>query len=353
MGTVTGPKIDYELRSPSSASDWAEYHRIRQAVLWEARGHRDYNANHPDDLVPQNLPLLLLYRGSAVGVARLDFQSDGIGVIRRMAIDIGLQRQGHGRTLLNLLEQRAHGLGMIILEVNSAEDAVAFYQKLGYAVWRETNTLRKFIDVSMTSDSMTVGEVLRAQNTAHGLPADGGETDRWFCVHIGRFTIRLPNPPARQRAVFFHDTNHLLTGYDTVFSRGEMEIAAWEVASGCGRYWFAWLINLDMFAGSRLRRGPLFQARFRIGGGSPGAPDRHERDRSTAAQEMTVVLPRRIPAPLRSRADDAHLSPYHLCRGGGTAWPSTSRLRGQVTAVMAILAPVLAVLLVFLAARRH
>jgi N-acetylglutamate synthase-like GNAT family acetyltransferase len=339
MGTVTGPKIDYELRSPSSASDWAEYHRIRQAVLWEARGHRDYNANHPDDLVPQNLPLLLLYRGSAVGVARLDFQSDGIGVIRRMAIDIGLQRQGHGRTLLNLLEQRAHGLGMIILEVNSAEDAVAFYQKLGYAVWRETNTLRKFIDVSMTSDSMTVGEVLRAQNTAHGLPADGGETDRWFCVHIGRFTIRLPNPPARQRAVFFHDTNHLLTGYDTVFSRGEMEIAAWEVASGCGRYWFAWLINLDMFAlGLAVCPRALFRAFVRGRRIATSMYCRFE-NRSTLA-EMTV-------ADLRASIG------LDQCPVASLPADSIAFVLWAGLAVMAILAPVLAVLLVFLAARRH
>jgi ribosomal protein S18 acetylase RimI-like enzyme len=147
MGTVAERKTDYELRTPSSASDWAEYHRIRRTVLWEDRGYRDYNADHPDDLVSRNLPLLLLYQGSAVGVARLDHQSDGIGVIRRMAIDIGMQRQGHGRTLLKLLEQKAHGLGMIILEVNSDEYAVSFYRKLGYCAWRGTNTLRKLIDV--------------------------------------------------------------------------------------------------------------------------------------------------------------------------------------------------------------
>jgi ribosomal protein S18 acetylase RimI-like enzyme len=150
MGTVTGPKADYELRTPSSASDWAEYHRIRRAVLWEARGHHDYDANHPDDLVPRNLALLLLYRGSAIGVARLDHQSEGIGVIRRVAIDVGLQRQGHGRMLLDLLERRAHALGMIILEVNSAEDAVSFYQRLGYTVLPGTNTLRKLINISDT-----------------------------------------------------------------------------------------------------------------------------------------------------------------------------------------------------------
>lgn len=38
MGSVTSWKTDYELRTPSSAGDWAEYHRIRRTILWETRG---------------------------------------------------------------------------------------------------------------------------------------------------------------------------------------------------------------------------------------------------------------------------------------------------------------------------
>ena len=93
----------------------------------------------------------------------------------------------------------------------------------------------------------TVGEALAQYYVAKGLPFDGGANAPWFSVHIGPLSIRLPNPPARRRAVFFHDSNHLLTDYDTVFSRGEMMIAGFELASGCGSYWFAWFINFMMF----------------------------------------------------------------------------------------------------------
>jgi hypothetical protein len=65
---------------------------------------------------------------------------------------------------------------------------------------------------------------------------------------MGRLTLRLPNPPARRRAVFFHDVNHILTGYNTTFSDGEMVIAGFELGSGCGPFWVAWLINLGMYA---------------------------------------------------------------------------------------------------------
>lgn len=191
---------------------------------------------------------------------------------------------------------------------------------------------------AMIPDSTTVGEALRAQNLANGLPADGGQTNRWFHIHIGPFTIRLPNPPARQRAVFFHDTNHLLTGYDTVFSRGEMEIAGWEVASGCGRYWFAWFINLVMFAlGLLVCPGALFRAFVR---GRRIATSMYcRRETQSTLAEMTVT-------GLRASIglDRYPVTPLPADRGAFALWAGA--------AVATILAPVLVVLVAFLAVRR-
>jgi hypothetical protein len=96
---------------------------------------------------------------------------------------------------------------------------------------------------ALTDDTATVAQALAVHYAAHGLPADGGESAPWFHVRMGPITIPLPNPPARQRAVILHDVNHLLTGYDTVLTGGEMEIASFEIATGCGRVWVAWLLN--------------------------------------------------------------------------------------------------------------
>ena len=90
-------------------------------------------------------------------------------------------------------------------------------------------------DAGETSrDASTIQEALLRHYAAHGLPMDGGESRASFRVRLGRISIWLPNPPARRRAVFFHDVNHLLTGYDTTFSKGEMDIAAFEIGTGCG-----------------------------------------------------------------------------------------------------------------------
>jgi len=123
---------------------------------------------------------------------------------------------------------------------------------------------------------MTVGDALTRHYAEHGLPADGGENDPWFRVRIGSITIRLPNPPSRQRAVFFHDVNHILTGYNTRFSDGEMVIAGFEVGSGCGRFGMAWYINLVMMAiGLVLRPRATFHA-FVRGRGCSSIYQRHE-----------------------------------------------------------------------------
>lgn len=99
----------------------------------------------------------------------------------------------------------------------------------------------------MTPDS-PVRDALAEHYRAHGLPADGGAADPWFRVRLGALSVRLPNPPARRRAVFLHDVNHLATGYNVTFGDGEIAIAAFEVGAGCGHFAIVWFINLCMLA---------------------------------------------------------------------------------------------------------
>jgi hypothetical protein len=78
------------------------------------------------------------------------------------------------------------------------------------------------------------------------LPGDGGYSAPYIHFRVSMFSFMLPNSAARKKAVPLHDLHHLATGYDTSW-RGEAEIAAWELASGCSSYWAAWLLNLLAF----------------------------------------------------------------------------------------------------------
>ena len=76
--------------------------------------------------------------------------------------------------------------------------------------------------------------------------ANGGYDLKWFKIKIGPLYIPFPNTKARIEAVKIHDIHHLLTGYEAIL-KGEAEIGAWELASGCGRYYMAWILNAASF----------------------------------------------------------------------------------------------------------
>lgn len=75
----------------------------------------------------------------------------------------------------------------------------------------------------------------------------GGYNDKYFKIKIGSVFIPVPNTKSRLKAVRFHDIHHLLTEYPALW-KGEVEIAAWEIASSCGKFLIAWLLNFGSFA---------------------------------------------------------------------------------------------------------
>jgi hypothetical protein len=75
---------------------------------------------------------------------------------------------------------------------------------------------------------------------------DGGYNLKFFKIKLGKIFIPVPNIPARVRAVKIHDIHHLLTGYKANY-QGEAEIGGWEIASGCGKYYVAWILNFGSF----------------------------------------------------------------------------------------------------------
>ncbi len=98
-------------------------------------------------------------------------------------------------------------------------------------------------------DDWTVRQGRARYFATGGIPADGGYAASWVKLKAGPIPLGFPNSDSRRRAVKFHDVHHVLTGYGTSWT-GEAEISAWEIASGCGRYGIAWLINLGgLFVG--------------------------------------------------------------------------------------------------------
>jgi hypothetical protein len=90
----------------------------------------------------------------------------------------------------------------------------------------------------------SVREALAKHLAESGLPPDAGDSDPFAVVRIFYLPYPIPNMRARKRAVRIHDLNHLVSGYKTD-RVGELEISAWELASGgCQDYAAAWVLDL-------------------------------------------------------------------------------------------------------------
>jgi hypothetical protein len=93
-------------------------------------------------------------------------------------------------------------------------------------------------------DSGTVREAIERHHSESGIAPDGGISDRWVVIRVGRIPMPFFNTAARRRALALHDANHLVAGVGTG-NVGEAEISAWELASGgCGLYFAAWALDL-------------------------------------------------------------------------------------------------------------
>lgn len=90
-------------------------------------------------------------------------------------------------------------------------------------------------------DNMLIKDALLQLFNHFNIPANA-YTCKSFIIRIGKFPIQIPNIPARVKIARYHDIHHIITGYPANW-RGEAEIGAWEIATGCRSSFIAWFLN--------------------------------------------------------------------------------------------------------------
>lgn len=92
-------------------------------------------------------------------------------------------------------------------------------------------------------DHLTVKEALPVLYKNYQLEPDGGVNDPTVNIKLFKgVSIFIPNVEARKKVVLKHDIHHLVTGYTAVM-KGEAEISAWELSTGCSQNLVAFTIN--------------------------------------------------------------------------------------------------------------
>lgn len=130
----------YQVISPATEQQWQAYYDLRYRVLREPFQRPRGSEKDEYDQVGYHR-MVVNDAGSAVAVGRLHFNSPEEGQIRFMASAPEHRGEGHGVAIVYALEQLARQEGAKHIVINSRDNTLGFYQKCGYDLVEEADTV--------------------------------------------------------------------------------------------------------------------------------------------------------------------------------------------------------------------
>lgn len=128
-----------EIKQPVSLSDWSNYYALRYEVLREpwSQPLGSEILNDEDSAIHA----MIVENDIVLAVARLHEAEKGIGQVRCVAVATNQQGKGLGKLLMTYLEDEAKKRGFQQIVLEARENAVPFYEKMGYKITKESYLL--------------------------------------------------------------------------------------------------------------------------------------------------------------------------------------------------------------------
>lgn len=127
---ITPPKTEEEFR---------QYYNLRWRILRKPWNQPE--GSERDKTETDCYHVIAIENKVIYGVARLEFPETNVAQLRYMAVDESCQGQGVGRCIVTHIEQYAKDNNALKLFLNARENAVGFYEKLGYKTTKKTYIL--------------------------------------------------------------------------------------------------------------------------------------------------------------------------------------------------------------------
>lgn len=131
--------MEIEIRSPKTTTEWNSYYDLRYRILRQSWNQPPGSERNEGDETA--IHAAFFENGKIFGVARLDLMENKIGQIRFMAVETNTQGKGIGEKLMLHLESIALGKGRKKIILHARENAIGFYQKLGYSLIEKSHLL--------------------------------------------------------------------------------------------------------------------------------------------------------------------------------------------------------------------
>ncbi len=128
-----------EIKAPITDSEWKAYYALRFNVLREPWNQPPGSEVLADE--DQAIHAIAVEGEEVLGVARMHESSPNQGQVRCVAIATAAQGKGIGKAIMAYLEDQAKTKGWTEIVLEARENAVPFYERIGYTIIAESYLL--------------------------------------------------------------------------------------------------------------------------------------------------------------------------------------------------------------------
>ncbi|MFM1934464.1 MAG: hypothetical protein RL360_1345 [Bacteroidota bacterium] len=128
-----------KIKSPQTDSEWKAYYALRFNVLREPWNQPLGSEVLADE--DQAIHAIAVEDGEVLGVARMHESAEKQGQVRCVATATSAQGKGIGKAIMAYLEDQAKAKGWTEIVLEARENAVPFYQRIGYTIIVESYLL--------------------------------------------------------------------------------------------------------------------------------------------------------------------------------------------------------------------
>lgn len=132
MSTISIQKITTQSEFFPQVFDLRE--KVLRSPLGLSLYHEDTSGDHEDDI------FIAMENNQVIACLMAKNLGKGILKLRQMAVDGNHQRRGIGKLLMQEAEADAKNRGFSRIELHARQNAIGFYQQLGYTAYGDTFT---------------------------------------------------------------------------------------------------------------------------------------------------------------------------------------------------------------------
>lgn len=129
------------VKIPATPKEWEQYYNLRFTVLREPWGQLKGSEVLKDEDQADHAMIVDSETDEIVGVARMQTNTPTQGQVRCVAVSPDVQGKGVGKLLMKYLEDVAKEKGIKEIVLDARENAVKFYQSIGYIIFEDSYLL--------------------------------------------------------------------------------------------------------------------------------------------------------------------------------------------------------------------